>query len=203
MRGAIAAAAALGWLATTAPAAAAAQIGCFSDGDFVFLHVGNIYQYYVDKGDPRVDCTPDAVRIGLELTEDEARSLCAQKASLCQEKKNDVKLIRETYADLLQQSGYVSTGPIEDSQGQAATAQDATNKSAATNPELDLDSRDTIRFVQKSLQRLGYNTGGADGAVGKRTAAAIRKYEKDNGMRVTGKVSKALIASLQKKAGQP
>ena len=201
MRGAIAAAVALGWLATTAPAAAA-QIGCFSDGDFVFLHVGNIYQYYVDKGDPRVDCTPEAVKIGLELTEDEARSLCARKASLCQEKQDHAQLIRETYADLLRQSGYVERSPAEDSQGQATT-QDATKQSAATGPVLDLDSRDTIRFVQTSLQRLSYDTGGADGALGKRTAAAIRRYEKDNGMHVTGKVSKALIASLQKKTGQP
>jgi hypothetical protein len=200
MRGAIAAATALGWLASTAPAAAA-QIGCFSDGEFVFLHVGAIYQYYVDKGDPRVDCTPEAVRIGLELTEDEAQSLCARKASLCQEKTDHAQLIRETYADLLRQSGYVERAPPDDSQ-QQATAEDATKQSAATEPELQTDSPDTIRFVQKSLQRLGYNTGGVDGAIGKRTAAAIRKYEKDNGMRATGKVSKALIISLQKKAGQ-
>lgn len=200
MRGAIAAAVALGWLAATAPAAAA-QIGCFSDGDFVFLHVGSIYQYYVDKGDQRVDCTPDAVRIGLELTEDEARTLCARNASLCQEKLDHAQLIRETYADLLRQSGYVEKSPAEDSSGQA-TGQEATEQFAATSPALDLGSRDTIRFVQSSLQRLGYNTGGADGAVGKRTAAAIRKYEKDNGMRVTGKVSKALIDSLQKTGQQ-
>jgi hypothetical protein len=105
----------LGWLATTEPAAAA-QIGCFSDGDFVFLHVGSIYQYYVDKGDPRVDCMPEAVKIGLELTEEEAQRLCARKASLCQEKKDHVKLIRETYSDLLRQSGYVEKAPIEESQ---------------------------------------------------------------------------------------
>ena len=54
--------------------------------------------------------------------------------------------------------------------------------------------------MQKSLLNLGYDPGGADGAMGKRTAAAIRRYEKDNGLRVTGKVSKTLIASLQKKA---
>src|SRR5262245_30119867 len=201
MRGAIAAATALGWLATTAPAAAA-QIGCFSDGDFVFLHVGYIYQYYGDRGDQRVECTPDAVRIGLELTEDEARSLCVQKASLCQEKQDHARLIRETYPDLLRQSGYVERSPTEESQGQA-TAEGATKQSATTSPVLDLDSRDTVRFVQNSLQRLGYDTGRADGALGKRTAAAIRKYEKDNGMHVTGKVSEALIASLQKKAEQP
>ena len=54
--------------------AAAAQIGCFSDGGVVFLHAGSTYQFYADKGDPRVDCTPAAVKIGLELTEEEAQS---------------------------------------------------------------------------------------------------------------------------------
>jgi len=204
MRGAIVAAAALGWLATVPPAEAAAQIGCFSDGDFVFLHVGNIYQFYVDKGDPRVDCTPDAVRIGLELTDDEAQSLCARQSSLCQEKKANAKLIRDTYPDLLRQSGYVEPPPSDaTTQGQAAPAEDAAKQSAAATPDLDLKSRDTIRFVQKSLERLGYKTGGADGAFGKRTAAAIRKFEKDNGMRVTGKISKTLIAGLQEKVGPP
>lgn len=204
MRGAIVAAVALGWLATVPPAEAAAQIGCFSDGDFVFLHVGNIYQFYVDKGDQRVDCTPDAVRIGLELTEDEAQRLCARQSTLCQEKKANAQLIRQTYPDLLRQSGYVEPAPSDaNPQGQAVSAGDAAEQSAAATPDLDLKSRDTVRFVQKSLERLGYKTGGADGALGKRTAAAIRKYEKDNGLRVTGKVSKALVASLQKKAGQP
>jgi peptidoglycan hydrolase-like protein with peptidoglycan-binding domain len=48
---------------------------------------------------------------------------------------------------------------------------------------LRLGSRDTIRFVQKSLLNLGYDPGGADGASGKRTPPMIRKYEKDNGLR--------------------
>jgi len=185
MRGTVAAAVA-SWLALASPASAA-QIGCFSDGQFVFLHVGDTYQFYVDKGDPRVTCTPEAVKLGLELTEDAAQRLCNEKATLCEEKKKEAQLIRQTYPDLLRQSGYVEQPPAE------ATDQ------AAAKPELRLNSRDTVRFVQTSLTRLGYDPGGVDGAMGKRTAAAIRKYEKASGMPVTGKITKALVLSLQKK----
>ncbi len=189
MRGAIASATALYLLAMAEPAAAA-EIGCFSDGGVVFLHVGDIYQFYRDQGEPQVDCTPEAAKLGLELTEDAAQRLCAEQSSLCEEKKNQARLIRETYAEQLRQAGYVEPPPA-----QAAAETPA-------NPALRLDSRDTIRFVQKSLQNLGYDPGSVDGAMGKRTSTAIRRYEKDNGLRVTGKVTKALIVSLQKMATQ-
>lgn len=195
MRGAIASATALYLLAMAEPAAAA-EIGCFSDGGAVFLHVGDIYQFYLDQGEPLVDCTPEAAKLGLELTEDAAQRLCAEQSSLCEEKKKQAQLIRETYADQLRQAGYVEPPPAH---AEADTAAD-TEAETAAKPALRLNSRDTIRFVQKSLLNLGYDPGGADGAMGKRTAAAIRRYEKDNGLRVTGKVSKTLIASLQKKA---
>jgi hypothetical protein len=191
MKGAIASAATLYLLAMAQPAAAA-EIGCFSDGGAVFLHVGDIYQFYLDQGEPQVDCTPEAAKLGLELTEDAAQRLCAEQASLCEEKKKQAQLIRDTYADLLRQAGYVEPPPA---QAAAETAAETPAK-----PTLRLNSRDTIRFVQTSLLNLGYDPGGADGAMGKRTAAAIKKYEKDNGLRVTGKVTKTLIVSLQKKA---
>ena len=204
MRAAIAAATALYLLATAEPAAAA-EIGCFSDGGAVFLHVGDIYQFYLDQGELQVDCTPEAAKLGLELTEDAAQRLCAEQSSLCEEKKKQVQLICRTYADQLRQAGYVEPPPAP---AEAETAVEPPPAPAAAEtaaeppakPALRLNSRATIRFVQKSLLNLGYNPGGADGAMGKRTAAAIRKYEKDNGLRVTGKVTKTLIASLQKKA---
>ena len=84
--------------------APAAEMACFSDGAFVYLHVGSTYQFYRDKGDPQVACTPEAVRIGLELTEDAAQRLCAEQSSICQEKQGQANQIRETYADLLRQS---------------------------------------------------------------------------------------------------
>jgi lysozyme family protein len=141
------------------------------------------------------------VKIGLELTEEEAQSLCAQKSSLCEEKKAQAKLIRDTYPDLLRQSDYVEKAPLEQAPQQVAAEAAKPGDDQTASPQVRLGSRDTIRSVQKGLQRLGYDIGVADGKIGKRTTAAIRKYEKDNGMRVTGKISKALLVSLQKKAG--
>jgi hypothetical protein len=189
--------------------AAAQQIGCFSDGDFVYLHVGTTYQYYVDRGEQPVDCTPDAVSLGLELTEEAMQASCVDAAStLCQENQQYVTLIRETYGEALRQAGAASSPP--EPAGEAAVAEPARQREAvpaveqpvAAEPEVRLGSRETIRWVQKSLKQLGYNPGPIDGALGRRTAAAIKRYEQRNDMPVTGKMSKALVASLSEQVGQ-
>jgi hypothetical protein len=202
--------AALGMLMLQRPAAAQ-QMGCFSDGDFVYLHTGSTYQYYLDRGEEPVDCTPDAVQLGLELTEEAVQTFCTgEDSSLCQEKQQYAKLIRETYTDLLAQA---EAAEAEQPAGQAAAtepagdagapAQDGGGQTAAAEPEIKLGSRDTIRWVQKSLKQLGYDPGAVDGAMGRRTAAAIKSYEEANGMTITGKMSKALVVSLREQVGQP
>ncbi|MBF0588176.1 MAG: caspase family protein [Magnetococcales bacterium] len=50
--------------------------------------------------------------------------------------------------------------------------------------------------IQQHLAKLGYHVGKADGLMGKRTAQAIRIYQKSQSMRVDGRVSKALLARL-------
>ncbi len=57
----------------------------------------------------------------------------------------------------------------------------------------------TVRDIQAGLQRLGYNPGPADGRMGPKTAAAIRKYQQDNGMTVDGQPSQAVLDSIQAK----
>ena len=54
-----------------------------------------------------------------------------------------------------------------------------------------------VRATQGELIRLGYLTGGADGAMGPKTSAAIRSYEQANGMPVDGYPSERLLARLQ------
>jgi len=232
-----------------AAAAEDAQIGCFSDGDYVYLHGGLTYQYFIDKGDKPVDCSPDAVKIGLELAEEAVQVSCVTNPdNLCDEKKQYVALIHRTYDKMLNGSSApaspapdaaqaAATAPAAgsaappaqpaDSANQAAQAAppaDSTNQAAQTAPPADttqaappadnatqvaaapppvnLRSRDTIRWVQASLQQLGYDPGKADGAVGRRTVVAIKKYEKDNGMPITGKMSAALVDSLRQRTGQ-
>ncbi len=57
----------------------------------------------------------------------------------------------------------------------------------------------TVRDIQAGLRRLGYNPGAADGRMGPRTAAAIRKYQQDNGMTVDGQPSQAVLDSIRAK----
>jgi peptidoglycan hydrolase-like protein with peptidoglycan-binding domain len=58
----------------------------------------------------------------------------------------------------------------------------------------------TVRDIQAGLQRLGYNPGSADGRMGPRTSAAIRKYQQDNGMTVDGQPSQAVLDSIRSKS---
>ncbi|HXP74829.1 MAG TPA: peptidoglycan-binding domain-containing protein [Stellaceae bacterium] len=57
----------------------------------------------------------------------------------------------------------------------------------------------TVRDIQTGLQHLGYSPGAADGRMGPKTAAAIRKYQQDNGMTVDGQPSQAVLDSIRAK----
>jgi peptidoglycan hydrolase-like protein with peptidoglycan-binding domain len=51
--------------------------------------------------------------------------------------------------------------------------------------------------VQEELARRGYNPGRADGVLGEQTRAAIRDFQEDNGLPVTGEVSLELVNYLR------
>lgn len=53
----------------------------------------------------------------------------------------------------------------------------------------------TVYKVQQQLSELGYSVS-VDGTMGKGTARAIRQYQKDNGLRVNGRVTNELLSSL-------
>lgn len=59
---------------------------------------------------------------------------------------------------------------------------------------LTIDDR---RELQSRLTRAGYDTQGADGVIGPNTEAAIRAYQQDRGLPVTGEPSAALLSSLR------
>lgn len=58
-------------------------------------------------------------------------------------------------------------------------------------------SRDTIATIQQTLNELGYDAGAADGAIGAKTRSAIRSYQADQGLAVTGQASPVLLEHLQ------
>lgn len=67
-----------------------------------------------------------------------------------------------------------------------------------TQPQttVSINSRNTIREVQRRLSELGYRPGPADGAPGRRTHDAIRQYQRDNRLVVNGQITQKLVAHL-------
>ncbi|MBP5158954.1 MAG: M15 family metallopeptidase [Lachnospiraceae bacterium] len=53
-----------------------------------------------------------------------------------------------------------------------------------------------VKNVQRRLAALGYSCGGADGVYGKATAAAVKAFQKDYGLKVTGTTTKAFYIKL-------
>ena len=60
-----------------------------------------------------------------------------------------------------------------------------------------------IAAIQQSLNALGYDAGVGDGKMGTKTRRAIRRYQREKGLRPTGKPSRALLDHLAKtRAGE-
>ncbi|MBY0225398.1 MAG: peptidoglycan-binding protein [Hyphomicrobium sp.] len=75
----------------------------------------------------------------------------------------------------------------------------ATAASLAPGPKADA----LIRSVQVSLGKLGYKVGRADGRLGEATIAAIRAFEKQQGMADTGRISGDLLIRLTRLSTAP
>ncbi len=54
----------------------------------------------------------------------------------------------------------------------------------------------TTAQVQRKLKTLGYYDSSVDGEIGPKTRAAIRAYQEENNLEITGQIDKALLASL-------
>ena len=63
--------------------------------------------------------------------------------------------------------------------------------------------REIVTGVQRELNKRGYDAGPADGAFGPKTRSAIRTYQSDAGLPITGQVSAGLLARLEKTETAP
>lgn len=61
----------------------------------------------------------------------------------------------------------------------------------------------SIAELQQLLDEQGYDPGAVDGIFGERTARAIRSYQVNNGLRVTGRPSAALVERLRATGSAP
>jgi peptidoglycan hydrolase-like protein with peptidoglycan-binding domain len=81
----------------------------------------------------------------------------------------------------------------------AAGVTDTKAPSTTTLTERDIaaaPSADTYRSVQTALNRAGYGPIAVDGQPGNQTADAIRRFELDNGLPITGDIGERLLARL-------
>lgn len=112
------------------------------------------------------------------------------------------------------ENGSIGTGSVDTpthstkavSAPQATDTKQASLRSSATNGDalgdLIASSRRTMA-VQRALTRFGFGQLKPDGAVGPDTQAAIRKFEHDRKLPVTGQVSDRLARELSAMTGQP
>jgi hypothetical protein len=94
---------------------------------------------------------------------------------------------------------YYSDGPYADYYDSGpsfgvsvSTAPDPTYRGARVDDRGDALSVD----VQRALRRDGYYRGDIDGDIGNGTRAAIREYQYDHRLEVTGRIYRALLRSL-------
>jgi peptidoglycan hydrolase-like protein with peptidoglycan-binding domain len=64
------------------------------------------------------------------------------------------------------------------------------------------EAQDVIRSVQRSLAKLGYKAGSANGKLTPETTRAVRAFEVDQGLPETGRVSGPLISRLARLSGE-
>ena len=83
----------------------------------------------------------------------------------------------------------------------AVMADDVMTQSVDRAAQAEAVAASPVQRAQVLLAGLGYDIGAADGKMGARTANAIRLFELQSGMRVTGQVSEALIAKLAARKG--
>ena len=57
-------------------------------------------------------------------------------------------------------------------------------------------SESTTALVQRKLKKLGYYQGTVDGELGRGTRSAIRDFQDENSLEVTGQIDRALIRAL-------
>ena len=65
----------------------------------------------------------------------------------------------------------------------------------ADQPQYQVDSQ--VSSIQSALAREGYYDGAIDGRLGPATQRALRKYQRDHGLEVTGGINRSVIEALR------
>jgi peptidoglycan hydrolase-like protein with peptidoglycan-binding domain len=85
---------------------------------------------------------------------------------------------------------------LQTAAGEASRAATGTNQEATgTNPASALPSA-TVSAAQRSLKQKGFYKGNIDGALTPETQAAVREYQKNSNLNVTGELDGGTLSSL-------
>jgi peptidoglycan hydrolase-like protein with peptidoglycan-binding domain len=68
--------------------------------------------------------------------------------------------------------------------------------SPSTSSNVPTPSRDTVMSAQRQLQQSGLYKGSIDGRLGPQTQAAIRQYQQNNNLNVTGQLDQPTMSKL-------
>ena len=85
------------------------------------------------------------------------------------------------------------------STGQSAPAREGAASTTTTQRQQAPANRppdDVVRLAQEALERAGYEIGVADGQLGPRTVAAIKRFQTDRYLPVTGQLDEATVGAL-------
>ena len=86
-----------------------------------------------------------------------------------------------------------NTTPASQTSSASASSSGGTASSAPQTSNM-------VAATQANLARLGYRPGPVDGRMGEKTSAAIRQYQQDNGLPVSGELNGQLAMDIEKKA---
>jgi TPR repeat protein/S1-C subfamily serine protease len=177
--------------------------GLYRDGTGVPKNLVAAYVLYAlaadkaDNGDDRkaaLDNRNDVAK-GLNATD-----LAAAK-TLREDASKDVNLvlpsasIASTNGD---DSGTENGGgkkPKDESSGPDASTK-TPDKPATAAPPQPGGPGNLVRSVKTALTALGYDAGGKDNALNSKTVAAIKAFQRDHGLSITGEISEDLMAAL-------
>lgn len=74
----------------------------------------------------------------------------------------------------------------------------AANEYAPAQSEYESgEGNSSVSEVQSALSREGYYSGAIDGSLGPATQSALRNYQRDHGLHVTGRIDRALVDALR------
>ena len=94
-------------------------------------------------------------------------------------------------------SGVAAAGRDADSKREGTVSDKVDRAKKKITGDATDREQDPVKAAQKALKAKGYEIGDVDGKLGPKTRAAVQAFQKDEGIRVTGRLDKETMARLR------